>query len=613
VSEERGVALREKVARLPGAPGVYRMQDARGVVIYVGKARDLRKRVGSYFTLQSGHTPKVRALVAQIDDLEVVVTRNENEALILESNLIKELRPRYNVVLRDDKSYPYIYVTTDHNYPRIGFHRGPRTGNGRYFGPYPNAGAVRSTLNLLQKLFAVRQCEDTYFSNRSRPCLQYQIKRCSGPCVKLISPENYRSDIEHALLFLAGRSQEVNEILVRQMEQAAERLDYERAAQLRDQIAKLQRVQAEQHITADAGDFDIVVCRTRDGIGCVQVFFMRGGLNLGNKTYFPAHTRDASEGEIVEAFLPQFYLTGHAEREVPPDIILEHPVEDDGWLNGALSERRGTAVRLRLNVRGERAKWLEMALQNVELALTERIATDIDQQRRMEALREALELPEVPARIECFDVSHTRGEATVASCVVFGPEGARKSDYRRFNIEGITPGDDYAAMGQALERRYGRLKREDSTMPELLLIDGGLGQVAQALAVLKELQIDEVTVVGVAKGTSRKPGLEHLIINDGRDERLLPRDSPALHLVQQIRDEAHRFAITAHRQARSRARKQSPLESVPGIGAKRRQRVIQHFGGLQGVARASVDDLQKVPGISKQLAQQIFDVLREST
>ncbi len=613
MSEERGVALREKVARLPGAPGVYRMQDARGVVIYVGKARDLRKRVGSYFTLQSGHTPKVRALVAQIDDLEVVVTRNENEALILESNLIKELRPRYNVVLRDDKSYPYIYVTTDHNYPRIGFHRGPRTGNGRYFGPYPNAGAVRSTLNLLQKLFAVRQCEDTYFSNRSRPCLQYQIKRCSGPCVKLISPENYRSDIEHALLFLAGRSQEVNEILVRQMEQAAERLDYERAAQLRDQIAKLQRVQAEQHITADAGDFDIVVCRTRDGIGCVQVFFMRGGLNLGNKTYFPAHTRDASEGEIVEAFLPQFYLTGHAEREVPPDIILEHPVEDDGWLNGALSERRGTAVRLRLNVRGERAKWLEMALQNVELALTERIATDIDQQRRMEALREALELPEVPARIECFDVSHTRGEATVASCVVFGPEGARKSDYRRFNIEGITPGDDYAAMGQALERRYGRLKREDSTMPELLLIDGGLGQVAQALAVLKELQIDEVTVVGVAKGTSRKPGLEHLIINDGRDERLLPRDSPALHLVQQIRDEAHRFAITAHRQARSRARKQSPLESVPGIGAKRRQRVIQHFGGLQGVARASVDDLQKVPGISKQLAQQIFDVLREST
>ena len=613
MSDERGVALREKVARLPGAPGIYRMQDARGVVIYVGKARDLRKRVGSYFTNQSGHTPKVRALVAQIEDLEVVVTRNENEALILESNLIKELRPRYNVVLRDDKSYPYIYVTTDHDYPRIGFHRGPRTGNGRYFGPYPNAGAVRSTLNLLQKLFAVRQCEDTYFSNRSRPCLQYQIKRCSGPCVKLISPENYRSDIEHALLFLAGRSQEVNGILVDQMQKAAERLDYERAAQLRDQIAKLQRVQAEQHITADAGDFDIVVCRTRDGIGCVQVFFMRGGLNLGNKTYFPAHTRDASEAEIVEAFLPQFYLTGHAEREVPPDIILEHPVDDDGWLNDALSERRAAAVRLRLNVRGERAKWLEMALQNVDLALTERIATDIDQQRRMEALREALELPEVPARIECFDVSHTRGEATVASCVVFGPEGARKSDYRRFNIEGITPGDDYAAMGQALERRYGRLKREDSTMPELLLIDGGLGQVAQALAVLKELQIDEVTVVGVAKGTSRKPGLEHLIINDGRDERLLPRDSPALHLVQQIRDEAHRFAITAHRQARSRARKQSPLETVPGIGAKRRQRVIQHFGGLQGVARASVDDLQKVPGISKQLAQQIFDVLREST
>jgi excinuclease ABC subunit C len=356
-----------------------------------------------------------------------------------------------------------------------------------------------------------------------------------------------------------------------------------------------------------------VVCRTRDGIGCVQVFFMRGGRNLGNKTFFPAHTRDASPAEIVEAFLPQFYLTGHAEREIPPDIILEDAIDDDGWLNAALSERRGTAVRLRVNVRAERAKWLEMALRNVELALSERIATDIDQQRRMDALREALEMPEIPARIECFDVSHTRGEATVASCVVFGPEGARKSDYRRFNIEGVTPGDDYAAMGQALARRYGRLKREDSPMPDLLLIDGGAGQVAQALSVLKELQIDEVTVVGVAKGTSRKPGLEHLIINDGRDERLLPRDSPALHLIQQIRDEAHRFAITAHRQARSRARKRSPLEEVQGIGAKRRQRVIQHFGGMQGVARASVDDLQKVPGISKQLAQQIFDALRESS
>jgi excinuclease ABC subunit C len=613
MNEERGVALREKVARLPGAPGVYRMLDARGTVIYVGKARDLRKRVGSYFVNHSGHTPKVRAMVAQIDDLEVMVTRNENEALILESNLIKELRPRYNVVLRDDKSYPYIYVNTEHVYPRIGFHRGPRHGSGRYFGPYPNAGAVRSTLNLLQKLFAVRQCEDTYFSNRSRPCLQYQIKRCSGPCVKLIAPDDYRRDIDHALMFLAGRSQEVVETLVAQMEQAALRLDYERAAQLRDQIAKLQRVQSEQHITADAGDFDTVVCRTRDGIGCVQVFFMRGGRNLGNKTFFPAHTRDASPAEIVEAFLPQFYLTGHTEREIPPDIILEDAIDDDGWLNDALSERRGTAVRLRVNVRAERAKWLEMALRNVELALSERIATDIDQQRRMDALREALEMPEVPARIECFDVSHTRGEATVASCVVFGPEGARKSDYRRFNIEGITPGDDYAAMGQALERRYGRLKREDSPMPDLLLIDGGAGQVAQALTVLKELQIDEITVVGVAKGTSRKPGLEHLIINDGRDERLLPRDSPALHLIQQIRDEAHRFAITAHRQARSRARKRSPLEEVQGIGAKRRQRVIQHFGGMQGVARASVDDLQKVPGISKQLAQQIFDALRESS
>jgi excinuclease ABC subunit C len=613
MSEERTGALRDKVARLPGAPGIYRMLDARGGVIYVGKARDLRKRVGSYFVNHGGHTPKVRALVAQIADLEVVVTRNENEALILESNLIKELRPRYNVVLRDDKSYPYIHVNTGHEYPRIGFHRGARAGAGRYFGPYPNAGAVRATLNLLQKLFAIRQCEDSYFANRSRPCLQYQIKRCTGPCVKLVTPADYRRDIDNALLFLAGRSQEVVETLVSQMGEAAHRLDYERAARLRDQIARLQRVQAEQHITADAGDFDIVVCRTRDGIGCVQVFFVRGGRNLGNKTFFPAHTRDATPAEIVEAFLPQFYLTGHAEREVPPDIILEQAVDDDGWLGDALGERRGSAVRLRSNVRAERAKWLEMAVHNVDIALAERIATDIDQQRRFEALREALDLAEAPSRVECFDVSHTRGEATVASCVVFGPEGSRKADYRRFNIEGVTAGDDYAAMGQALERRYGRLKREESPMPDVLLIDGGSGQVSQALAVLAELQIDEVTVVGVAKGTSRKPGLEHLILDDGRGERSLPKDSPALHLIQQIRDEAHRFAITAHRAARARARRRSPLEAVPGIGAKRRQRVIQHFGGLQGVARASVDDLQKVPGISRQLAQQIFDALREST
>jgi len=603
--------LKDKVSRLPGQPGVYRMLDARAQVIYVGKARDLRKRVGSYFTRQAGHSPKVRAMVLQIADLEVVVTRNENEALILESNLIKELRPRYNVVLRDDKSYPYIYVTLEHEFPRIGFHRGARNGAGRYFGPYPSAGAVRATLNLLQKLFAVRQCEDSFFGNRTRPCLQYQIKRCTGPCVGMVSKDDYRRDIDSAILFLAGRSQEVVETLVARMQDAADKMEYERAGQLRDQIAKLQRVQAEQHITAESGDFDIVVCRKRDDIGCVQVFFVRGGRHLGNKTFFPAHTRESTPGEIIDAFLPQFYLAGSTERDIPPDIILAEAPEEQEWLVDALGERRGGVVRLRLNVRGERARWLEMAEQNAEQALAERIATDDNQQRRLEALREALDLPEPPARIECFDISHTRGEATVASCVVFGPQGAMKSDYRRFNIEGITPGDDYAAMHQALMRRYSRLKKEEAAMPDLLLIDGGAGQVAQAVAVLAELQIEGIMVVGVAKGTTRKPGLESLIVNDGRDERVLPRDSAALHLIQQVRDEAHRFAITAHRQARSRNRNRSPLEAIPGIGAKRRQRVMQHFGGMQGLTRASIDDLQRIPGISKQLAEAIHDALKE--
>ena len=603
--------LKDKVSRLPGQPGVYRMLDARAQVIYVGKARDLRKRVGSYFTRQAGHSPKVRAMVLQIADLEVVVTRNENEALILESNLIKELRPRYNVVLRDDKSYPYIYVTLEHEFPRIGFHRGARNGAGRYFGPYPSAGAVRATLNLLQKLFAVRQCEDSFFGNRTRPCLQYQIKRCTGPCVGMVSKDDYRRDIDSAILFLAGRSQEVVETLVARMQDAADKMEYERAGQLRDQIAKLQRVQAEQHITAESGDFDIVVCRKRDDIGCVQVFFVRGGRHLGNKTFFPAHTRESTPGEIIDAFLPQFYLAGSTERDIPPDIILAEAPEEQEWLVDALGERRGGVVRLRLNVRGERARWLEMAEQNAEQALAERIATDDNQQRRLEALREALDLPEPPARIECFDISHTRGEATVASCVVFGPQGAMKSDYRRFNIEGITPGDDYAAMHQALMRRYSRLKKEEAAMPDLLLIDGGAGQVAQAVAVLAELQIEGIMVVGVAKGTTRKPGLENLIVNDGRDERVLPRDSAALHLIQQVRDEAHRFAITAHRQARSRNRNRSPLEAIPGIGAKRRQRVMQHFGGMQGLTRASIDDLQRIPGISKQLAEAIHDALKE--
>ncbi len=605
---------RERCRRLPTAPGVYRMLDANGTVIYVGKARDLRKRVTSYFNRNLGQTAKVRAMVEQIRDLEVVVTRNETEALILESNLIKELRPRYNIVLRDDKSYPYIFVNTSDKFPRLAFHRGARREQGRYFGPYPNAGAVRATINLLQKLFLVRQCEESYFRNRSRPCLQYQIKRCTGPCVGLVTAESYQLDIDNALLFLGGRSHEVVSSMVKSMEEASSRLEFEHAARLRDQINKLQRVQAEQHITAEGGDFDVVACRLHEGIGCVQIFVIRGGRNLGNKTFFPGHTAEASTAEVLAAFLAQFYLVGNSDRDLPPDILLSEDLdqEESEWLVPALGARRDGAVRLRANVRGERAKWLDMAVRNTELAVRERAASDSDHQRRMEALRDFLELPEVPARIECFDVSHTRGEAPVASCVVFGAEGARKAEYRKFNIEGVSPGDDYAAMRQALDRRYGRLKREDAVMPDVLLIDGGKGQVAQALEVMRELQIDEIQILGVAKGTTRKPGLETLIMHDGQTERALPRDSFALLLIQQIRDEAHRFAITAHRKARSNARNRSPLEEIPGVGAKRRRAVLQHFGGLQGVTRAGIDDLQRVPGISAQLAQAIYGVLHGS-
>ena len=610
-ADPRLEALCAACRRLPSVPGVYRMYDAREAVIYVGKARDLRKRVASYFMRLTGHSPKVAAMVRQTVRFEIVATRNENEALLLESNLIKELKPRYNIVLRDDKSYPYIYVSTDQPYPRLAFHRGAKRGRGRYFGPYPNAGAVRGAINLLQKLFMLRHCEDSFFSNRTRPCLQYQIKRCTAPCVNLVAPEEYRADVEHAILFLEGSSRRVIDVLVAGMEAASATLEFERAARYRDQIAKLQRVAAEQHVSSDAGDFDIIVCRLADGVGCVQVFFVRGGRNLGNKTFFPIHTAEATTAEIVEAFLPQFYLTGHAERDIPPDVILAERIEDEAWLATALAERRGGAVRLRHGVRGERARWLEMAQENAELALSARLSADADLAKRIEALRDALDLPESPSRIECFDVSHTRGEATVASCVVFGPEGARKAEYRRFNIEGVAAGDDYAAMRQALERRYGRLQREEAQMPDLLLIDGGKGQVAQALEVLAALQIDDITVIGIAKGTTRKPGLEKLIMHDGTTERSMAPESIALHLIQQIRDEAHRFAITAHRRARGRARGKSALEDIAGIGATRRQRLVQHFGGMQGIVRASVEDLQRVRGISRKLAQTIYDVLHE--
>jgi excinuclease ABC subunit C len=584
-------------------PGVYRMLGPDGEVLYVGKASNLKNRVSSYFRGGS-QSIKTRSLVSQITGVQVTVTNTEGEALLLENNLIKELKPRYNVLLRDDKSYPYIYLSTEDEYPRLAFHRGARRGKGRYFGPYPNAGAVRESLNLLQKTFRVRQCEDSFFRNRSRPCLQYQIKRCSAPCVRLPSPEEYARDVRHTELFLEGRSSEVIDELVSRMEDAASHMEYEQAARYRDQIATLRRVQERQYVSGEGGDLDIAACVVRGATACVQLFMVRGGRNLGNKTFFPRAPEDATAEDVLGAFVAQFYLA----HETPPEILLNSSLDDAELLEQVLSDRAGHRVALRERVRGERARWLAMAVANADHALDARLSTRAGMFQRIEALQQALDLDEPPQRMECFDISHTRGEATVASCVVFNGEGPLKSDYRRFNIEGIEPGDDYGAMEQALRRRYTRLKQGEGKLPDLLLIDGGKGQVASACRVLEELQVEGVQVVGVAKGPERRPGMETLhVVGDG--ERHLAPDSPALHLIQQVRDEAHRFAITGHRQRRSKARNTSPLEAIPGIGPKRRQQLLRQFGGIRELSRAGVEDLAKIRGISRELAQDIYDAL----
>ena len=583
-------------------PGVYRMLDAESAVLYVGKARNLRKRVASYFR-RTGLGSKTRALVAQIAAIEVTVTHTEGEALLLENNLIKTLRPRYNVLLRDDKSYPYIYLSSDQQYPRLAFHRGAKRGKGSYFGPYPGAGAVRESLQLLQKLFRVRQCEDSFFSNRSRPCLQYQIKRCTAPCVGYISPEDYAEDVKNTVMFLEGGDRAVIDGLVARMERASAALEYEKAAEYRDQIATLRRVQERQYVSNERGDLDILACATDGGNACVQVFFIRKGRNLGNAVFYPSVPGESGEDEILSAFITQYYLG----RSIPSELLLSHKPEDEDLIREVLSEQAGHRVRLTTAVRNERARWLKLALGNAEQALAAYLNTRKGYLGRLHELKRALELEELPERMECFDISHTQGESTVASCVVFGMEGPIKSDYRRFNIQDIQPGDDYAAMEQALNRRYTRLVKGEGRLPDLLFIDGGKGQIAAAARVLEELQVTDVLVIGIAKGPERKPGLETLN-RPGRNRPIsLAADSPALHLIQQIRDEAHRFAITGHRQRRDRSRRTSPLEQIAGIGPKRRQLLLKQLGGLREVARAGVEDLLTVKGINRTLAQQIYD------
>lgn len=594
------------VKTLPEQPGVYRMLDAGGGILYVGKARRLRRRVASYFN-KTGKSTRIESMVRQIRGIEFTVTHTEAEALILENNLIKRHAPRYNVLLRDDKSFPYIHLSNHEDFPRLGFYRGSKREKGKYFGPFPSSGAVRDTLNHLQKVFPIRQCEDTFFRNRSRPCLQYQINRCTAPCVGFISPESYARDVEHAVKFLDGRSGEVINELVRNMEQASEALDFEEAARLRDRIASLRQIQERQYISGEKGDLDVVACASEGQQACVQIFYFRGGQNLGNRSYYPNVPEDTDEAEVLAAFIARYYLG----RKAPREILVNQPVGDHQLLEEALGRESGHSVSIRSSVRGDRRRWVDMAVTNARAALAARLASRASQVRRFEDLQQGLDLEELPARIECFDISHTAGEATVASCVVFNREGPVKTDYRRFNIRDITPGDDYAAMKQALTRRYTRIQQGEGVLPDLLMIDGGPGQLAQAIDVLEELQITSVTLLGIAKGPDRRPGEEKLFLPGQENPVILRADSPALHLLQQVRDEAHRFAITGHRQRRDKARRTSTLEDVPGLGPKRRQLLLRQFGGLQAVTRAGVEDIQSVKGISRDLAQRIYDTFHQ--
>ena len=594
------------LAQLTTRPGVYQMYDAAGGLLYVGKAKNLKNRVTSYFRA-SGLTGKTMALVARIHDIQVTVTTTERDALLLEHNLIKEYRPPYNIDLKDDKSYPYIYLSSDDKWPKLGFHRGPKRKKGEYFGPYPSAGAVRSTLHLMQKVFKVRQCEESYFRNRSRPCLQYQIGRCSGPCVGLVSDDEYSKQVENSALFLSGKSQEVMKRLADDMEAAAEQLEFEKAAELRDQLQRLQQVQSTQGIEGSRGELDLLAANVAHGQACVQVLFVREGRVLGSRTYYPALKLEEDEAAVLDAFLPQFYLSGR--QTIPQEIVVSHRPANADLLEETLIEQSKRKVVIKHQVRDARARWLQLAKQTAESNLESFISGKQTMAGRLEALRRELDLELTPTRMECFDISHSSGEATVASCVVFDSNGARKADYRKFNIEGITGGDDYAAMQQVLERRYRRLSKGEGTLPDVLFIDGGKGQVTQAKQVLEQFELTSVKIVGVAKGTTRKAGFETLVDGDTGTESQLRGDNPALHLIQQIRDEAHRFAISGHRGRRNKARRQSTLEGIGGVGAKRRRDLLRHFGSIRGVENASVDELCKVDGISATLAQTIYDHL----
>ena len=602
--DKQGFDGKALAASLPTRPGIYLMKDVSGTPLYVGKARNLRKRVASYFDARP-KVDRIMRMVARIDQVEVSLTRTEGEALLLENEWIKSLKPRYNVLLRDDKSYPWIVISTNHEFPQISFHRGARDKTKSYFGPYPSASSVRESINLIQKLFRIRNCEDSYFAHRNRPCLQYQIRRCTAPCVGLVSQGDYSEQAKDAMLFLQGKNQKVLTRMISRMEQAALELEYEAAAMFRDQINTLKQMQAQQFVSGSQADIDFIALAQEQNQTCVQLVSIRGGRNLGQRSHFPSQTEGYSAAEVLEAFLGQYYQ----DRQPPVQIVVSHPLANDKLIASVFSETAGRKISIQAHPRGDRRKMLELAVGNSRQALQMRLASKANIARQFEALQNILQLEELPGSVECFDISHTAGNQTVGSCVVFDNNGAVKSKYRRYNLKGITPGDDYAAMRQVLSRRYGRIQAEEGSLPDLVIIDGGKGQLRQAEEVLAEFGLNGIPLLGIAKGRARRAGYEEWILaSPARSFRPGP-ESPASHLVQQIRDESHRFAITGHRGRRQKAATKSGLEKIPGIGPGRRRALLNHFGGLQGVNKAGVEELSSVPGINRALAEVIFQAL----
>ncbi len=598
---------------LTSKPGVYRMLDEAGDVLYVGKARNLKKRVSSYFA-KTRLPSKARAMVRRIRNVEVTVTQSESEALLLEQTLIKRLEPPYNVVFRDNKTYPFIHLSDHPEFPRLSFYRGSRKEPGQFFGPFPSAYAARQSLTILQRLFTLRTCEDSFFENRTRPCLEHQIKRCSAPCVGKIDRESYAEDTHHAVMFLEGRNRAVLEEFTDAMNQASTSLDYETAARKRDQIAWLQKIQEQQGVYTSDGDLDVLAVRTGPGLACVHGLFVRGGLLIGQKSWFPRDSLQQQAADVLESFVAQYYLGG-AGMDIPQIIITEQKLEVADLLADVLTDQAGRKVKILSQVRGRRRRWLETAAENASAQLSARLSRKQTVVERMMALQDLLELDELPERLECFDISHSSGEATSASCVVFDSNGPKKSDYRRFNIEGVKEGDDYGAMRQALTRRYARLSRGEGQMPKILVIDGGPAQVSVAVQVLAEFGIacglDGITIIGVSKGPGRRPGLESFTLGDGSELKIDPH-SPAMHLLLHLRDEAHRFALGGHRQRRQKARRQSALDMIDGVGAARKRSLLQHFGSLAALKGASVEEIAKVRGVSRQLALHIRDTLQST-